>query len=93
MVGLERLEAMREAGTLESCLLPPDAGLQAWPLVALCEADAARFGHGNAVAGVAPTAGLVRVYGPAGLLLGLGEVTGERVLEARRVFNYETLDS
>lgn len=87
MVGLEHLEAMHEAGTLERCLLAPDAGLQAWPIVALCEADAARFGHGHAVEGAAATAGPVRVYGPAGLLLGLGEVSAERVLKARRVFN------
>jgi tRNA pseudouridine55 synthase len=86
MLGLGQLEAMRETGTLERCLLAPDAGLQSWPAVSLCEADAARFGHGNPVEGVAAAAGLVRVYGPGGLLLGLGEVTGERVLAARRVF-------
>jgi tRNA pseudouridine55 synthase len=89
MLGLGALEAMREAGTLERCLLAPDAGLQAWPVVALDQADAARFGHGNRVEGVAAAAGPVRVYGPAGLLLGLGEVNAERVLEARRVFNLE----
>jgi tRNA pseudouridine55 synthase len=89
MVGLADLEAMREAGTLEQCLLAPDAGLQAWAVLALCQADAARFGHGGPVEGVAATAGRVRVYGPAGRLLGLGEVTPERVLEARRVFNLE----
>jgi hypothetical protein len=77
---------MREAGTLERCLLAPDAGLQTWPAVSLCEADASRFGHGNPVVGVAAAAGPVRVYGPAGLLLGLGEVNGDRVLAARRVF-------
>jgi tRNA pseudouridine55 synthase len=86
MVGLEQLEAMREAGTLERCLLAPDAGLQAWPMLALGETDAARFGHGNAVEGVAEPAGPVRVYGPAGLLLGLGEVSTGGVLHARRVF-------
>ena len=87
LLGLGALEAMREEGTLERCLLPPDAGLRSWPMLTLGPADAARFGHGNAVEGVAETAGLVRVYGPAGLLLGLGEVSPERVLEARRVFN------
>jgi tRNA pseudouridine55 synthase len=87
MIGLGALEAMREAGTLERCLLAPDAGLQAWPVVALGQADAAGFGHGNRVEGVAAAAGPVRVYGPAGLLLGLGEVNAAHVLEARRVFN------
>jgi tRNA pseudouridine55 synthase len=89
MVGLATLEAMREAGTLERCLLAPDAGLLAWPVVALGQADAARFGHGNRVEGVAAAAGPVRVYGPAGLLLGLGEVDAERRLKAWRVFNLE----
>lgn len=93
MVGLEQLEAMREAGTLERCLLAADAGLQAWPVVALGEADAARFGHGNRVEGVAATAGPVRVYSPAGLLLGLGEVNAAHVLEARRVFNQNVFDA
>jgi tRNA pseudouridine55 synthase len=86
MVGLETLEGMREAGTLEGCLLAPDAGLRDWPVVTLCAADAVRFGHGNPVEGVAASPGPVRVYGPAGLLLGLGEVKPGRVLEARRVF-------
>jgi len=88
MIGLGALEAMREAGTLERCLLASDAGLQAWPVVALGQSEAARFGHGNRVEGVAAAAGPVRVYGPAGLLLGLGEVNAAHVLEARRVFNH-----
>jgi tRNA pseudouridine55 synthase len=87
MLGLGALEAKREEGALERCLLPPDAGLRSWPMLTLGPADAARFGHGNRVESVAATAGPVRVYGPAGLLLGLGEVSPEQVLEARRVFN------
>ena len=93
MIGLEALEGMREAGTLERCLLAPDAGLRAWPVVALGQADAARFGHGNRVEGVAAAAGPVRVYGPAGLLLGLGEVNTAHVLEARRVLNQVGADA
>jgi tRNA pseudouridine55 synthase len=104
MVGLEQLAAMREAGTLQRCLLPPDAGLQDWPVVTLGQAQAERFGHGGAVeaagagveaggagveAGGAGAPGLVRVYGPAGLLLGLGEIDAAGRLSARRVFNLE----
>lgn len=97
MVGLEQLASMREAGTLQRCLLPPDAGLQDWPAVTLGAAAAERFGHGTLVeagsavvqAGGAAAPGLVRVYGPTGLLLGLGEIDAERRLKARRVFNLE----
>lgn len=86
MIGLSELEARAEAGTLDETLLPPDAGLADWPVVTLAEWAATRFGHGNPVEGVAAAPGPVRVYGPAGLL-GLGEVTADKLLKAKRLMN------
>lgn len=91
MVGLEQVAAMKEADALERCLLPPDAGLQDWPTVTLGEAEAGRFCHGNnTIVANAVVPGPVRVYGPLGVLLGLGEIDAELRLKARRVFNLET---
>ena len=94
MITLEALEALARDGALERCLLPPDAGLQDWPVVTLDEDQALRFGHGNPVPGpTGPAAGHVRVYGPGARLLGLGEVTPGRVLEARRVMQLQGQES
>lgn len=88
MVTLEALEALVRDGAVDRCLLPPDAGLKGWPVATLDEGQALRFGHGNPVPGMAgPATGRVRVYGPGEVLLGLGEVTLDRVLEARRVMH------
>jgi tRNA pseudouridine55 synthase len=94
MITLDALEALARDGALERCLLPPDAGLQDWPVVTLDEVEALRFGHGNPVPGtIGPAAGLVRVYGPGARLLGLGEVTPGRILEARRVMQLQGRES
>ncbi|HET6593705.1 MAG TPA: tRNA pseudouridine(55) synthase TruB [Xanthomonadales bacterium] len=90
MITLEALEGLARDGALERCLLPPDAGLRDWPVVTLDENQALRFGHGNPVPATgAPAAGLVRVYGPGARLLGLGELTPGRVLEARRIMQLQ----
>jgi tRNA pseudouridine55 synthase len=86
MVALDELEAMVEAGTQDEALLPPDAGLVDWPVVTLGGEDERRFGHGNPVEGIAGPAGPVRVYGSSGLL-GLGEVTADKLLKAKRLMN------
>ena len=86
MVTLEDLEARVEAGDPESLLLPVDAGLEAWPVVELDEASATRFIHGNPVE-VDEEDGPARVYGPTGLLLGLGEITEKSLLKPKRVMN------
>ena len=93
MITLERLEASAGEGRIEACLLPPDAGLSHWPVVRLDEARAVRFGHGNPVEGVAEPEGPVRVYGPGGVLLGLGEVTAGGVLKARRVMDLRSRET
>jgi tRNA pseudouridine55 synthase len=86
MVTLEELQRAAEAGTLGDHLLPVDAGLPGWPVAELDDERAWRFSHGNPVR-VDVAAGRVRVYGPAGRLLGLGEVGADGALAPRRVFN------
>jgi tRNA pseudouridine55 synthase len=64
-------------------LLPPDTALAALAPVRL-DADAAwAFAHGQAVATGARAGGLLRVYGPDGALLGVGQGLGDRVKPER----------
>jgi tRNA pseudouridine55 synthase len=88
MIGLEALTAAVEAGQGDSLLLPVDAGLRDWPVLGLDDVQAARFRHGNPVPGLDEAVlGPARVYGPDGLLLGLGEVSAAGLLTACRVMN------
>jgi tRNA pseudouridine55 synthase len=89
MVTLETLELAARDGGLERFLLPPDAGLVDWPVVSLDQTAAARFRHGNPVQIESEFTGAVRVYDPAGILLGLGEVASEGRLKPSRVFLLE----
>jgi tRNA pseudouridine55 synthase len=89
MVTLEDLEAAAEAGRLSGFLRPVDAGLRDWPVVKLDTAATRRFAHGNAQEVADPATGRVRVYGAAGTIIGLGELGPDRVLRARRVFNFQ----
>lgn len=86
MIGLDEVAALAEAGRQDEALQPPDAGLADWPVVTLEGLAEARFGHGNPVDGVSAPPGLVRVYGSGGLL-GLGEVTADKLLKAKRLMN------
>ena len=86
MIGLEELAALAEAGRQDEVLQPPDAGLVDWPVVTLAGQAEERFGHGNPVEGVGAPPGMVRVYGSGGLL-GLGEVTADKLLKAKRLMN------
>ena len=87
MVTLEELEERVQAGTADALLLPPDAGLADWPVVTLAAAAAERFAHGNPVAAPNQAPGPARVYSEAGILLGLAEVTSEKVLKPKRIMN------
>ena len=77
----------RQGGPLWARLLPPDSALAALAPVHLDAAQARGFAHGQAVAVAAGPAGLVRVYGADGALLGIGSTRGpfvrpERLLHA-----------
>lgn len=86
MISLRDIETLAENHRLESCLLPVDAGLSHWPMVALDEAAGLRFGHGNAVMVDAAPVDQVRVVGVTGRLLGLGKITADQKLHPTRVF-------
>lgn len=85
MVRLGELEQAVRAGGGEAALLPLDAGLASWPQVQLDAESAMRFRRGNPVSG-GNAEGKVRVSGPDGGIIGLGEVRQLGVLHAKRVF-------
>ena len=87
---LEALQVLAERGerSLDACLLPIEAGLTAWPEVALTPAQAHRIGQGQAVPGGFQPAARVAVFDDAGRALGLGEVDGDGLLHARRLFSW-----
>jgi hypothetical protein len=73
----------RTAAPLWARLLPPDSALAAMPAVRL-DADGARaFSHGQSVAAGGRASGWLRVYGPAEVLLGVGQGLGDRVKPER----------
>jgi len=88
MVSMEQVERAAISGREQEILLPLDAGLSAWPEHWLDDGAAEKFSHGNAV--VANRAiGMVRVCGPGGRKLGLGEVRPGGMLYPKRVYVFE----
>lgn len=85
-VPLERLEATPEADR-PALLLAPEATLTGLPHVALDEADALRFGQGQARPAGARDSGLYGVFGPARRLLGIGEVGNDGWLRPKRLLS------
>lgn len=79
MYPLEQVEAAAKAGdeTLLALLLPPDAAVQAWPAVRLGDVETACLLQGQAVFVAGPSGSRVRMYGPSGRFLGVGEMTSE----------------
>ncbi len=71
-VALDDLQALDDAARC-SRLLPPDSLLEELPRLDLPEDLASRFQNGQVVALAAPGQGPCRVYGKAGVLLGVGE--------------------
>ena len=87
---LEDLAAAAEAGgeaALDACLLPIEAGLAHFPVVALDAEAAHRFRQGQAIA-VSPRAATdpVNVAGPEGWSLGLGRIDDAGRLRPVRLF-------
>lgn len=62
---------------LDALLLPPDAGLAAMPAVRLGVAEEALVLQGQAVFAAGPGGSKVRMYGPGGRFLGVGQMTAE----------------
>jgi tRNA pseudouridine55 synthase len=86
MLSLETVLAGAASGQL---LLAPDVALRALPQASLTEEQVTALRHGQAVPGdavIAPHAGRrVRMYGPGGAFLGLGELQADGRLQPRRL--------
>lgn len=87
MITLDALESAVEKGMAPDCMLPVDAGLSDWPKIILDEIAAERFTHGNPVAAESAQPGPVRVYSSQGKLLGIGEVTPDKLLKPKRIMH------
>lgn len=83
-VPLATLEQAPEPGR-SAWLLPVDSLLQGLPRVDLVAAAAERFGHGQPVRPDFPVLGRCRVYGPGGMLLGVGVALEDRELRPIRL--------
>jgi tRNA pseudouridine55 synthase len=87
-VGPDDLEPLDEPRR-DGLLLPPDALVAALPEARLTMAEEGRVLRGQAVASPAGPRGAVRLYGPQGAFLGLGERNAEGVLRPRRLVRGE----
>jgi tRNA pseudouridine55 synthase len=88
-VGLDRIEAMSgedDMAGLDALLLPLDTALGHWPAVRL-SADAAFYlRQGQAVLiPQAPTQGLVRLYDPSQIFVGVGEILDDGRVQPKRL--------
>jgi tRNA pseudouridine55 synthase len=82
---LEELSAVCSTGSVEELLLGVDYPLDHLGAIDLEASDARSFAHGTCVRAGDSKAWPVRVYGPGGSFLGLGEVLGKGRLCARLV--------
>jgi tRNA pseudouridine55 synthase len=87
------LEALAEAGRLETALRPLEWALKALPVAEVDAGAALRLGHGNAAATLTamPDGTLAWARGPDGRAVAAGRVTGG-VLQPSRVFNRDTAE-
>lgn len=92
MVTLEAIvrDAARGLEALDSHLLGIDSALVELPSVSLDGLLAERLGHGQRIgldpAHIGRSSGQVRVYGPDGLFVGIGEVDSSGELKPKRLF-------
>lgn len=88
MLDMSGAEKVAEAGpaALRERLLPADVALSGWLECELSAADGQRFCGGQAVACSIAGEGLAKVYGPAGLFLGIGELAAGGQIAPRRIF-------
>lgn len=82
---LETLASQGREPGLDALLLPCDAALGGYPAVAVAADQALRFRHGQGIPVAAPAGVRVRIYGPDGTLLGLGQAAadGRRIAPVR----------
>ena len=90
-VTLEELEKAHADGgseALDRFLLPPDSGLEHWPLLQFSEHSAYYWLHGQPVrAPEAPKFGMVRVQDHTGRFIGIGEVSEDGRIAPKRLIS------
>lgn len=89
-VTLEQLERLVEENNAESVIIPIEKALEAYGKIIVTGAQARRFHNGGSLScdrlNFRPEKGLYRVYSPENKLLGIGEITEEKVeLAVKRV--------
>lgn len=88
MITLPELEALREhgVGAIDRYILPVNTCVAAFPKVRLSETGADALKHGQAI-GVAPeaTPGFMQLFTPDDVFFGIGEVTEDHELVAKRL--------
>ena len=84
---LRELAGQGDEAALEALLLPLATGLADYPRIDLDAEQAPRFSVGQRLRNPAWGAGMVGVYGPEGVILGLGEVDPTGRLSPQRCFN------
>ncbi|RNF85484.1 tRNA pseudouridine(55) synthase TruB [Montanilutibacter psychrotolerans] len=99
MYTVDQLRAIAEGegeAALEACLLPIEAGLTGFARIDLDAGDALRIGYGQTVrlpAEPARVPGTVAVHDADGRVLGLGQVDGQGLLRAQRLFSWASPSS
>ena len=88
---IEQVRERAENGSLDSCLIPVDKALAAYPVLTVTAAQSKRFRNGGCLdvnrLSVPKPAGGYRVYDPDGLFLGMGALDTEaEVLQAKKLF-------
>ncbi|MBW7930285.1 MAG: tRNA pseudouridine(55) synthase TruB [Gammaproteobacteria bacterium] len=78
--------AARPVGGGDELLLPADLALGGLPAIQLAARDAAIISHGQSVVTGEGGAGMVRLYGPGGRFLGIGEVGAGGHVVPRRLW-------
>lgn len=88
MLDLTAAVAMAAEGpeALRQKLLPADIALASWPEVAIDASAVGKFVGGQAISVGKSTDGLVRVYDPERVFLGVGELARDGLLAPRRIF-------
>lgn len=92
MVTLDKLEALNEQGFdgLDSLLLPMDQAVIRLPEVELEESTAVYLSNGQSVlVPKAPTEGLLRLYNPDRVFIGIGQIQDDGKVAPKRLFLFE----
>lgn len=92
LVSMETIEAAAAVGdeALDALLQAPDSAVPDLEEVVLDEREACRITQGQQIDSPVQKPGTVRLYGPCRRFLGLGQVSGDGRLAARRLFRTDT---